>query len=302
MRTTFSIAIWLTIACISAAAYSQSANLDFMSISGFTEPYRSIDVAATEMGTISHVEVKEGQPIKSGDILARLNEDIHEASLGMAREKLESKGRLHSAQADLKMQQDRFTKLVGLFQRGNASQIEVNRAKSQLDVAAANVESVEDDLRIAVFEHKRASAQLELRRLRSPIDGVVTRVHKETGEFVSASDPVVVSVVQLNPLKSIFSVPQNISGRLRAGDEVNILVGSDRARTSGVVEFVSPTTDAQSGTRRVSIKIENANGQWLSGDVCVLQIDNQNNGLQQTADLQLPTDADFRLVKVKEEK
>ena len=285
--------------CVSATVFAQSTDLDYATISGFTEPYRSIEVAAAEMGTISEVEVVEGQAISAGDILARLNEAVHEASLGMAKEKLEAKGRRNSAQAELKMQEDRYLKLIGLYQRGNASQIEVDRAKAQFEVAKASLESVDDDFRIATFEFQRAKAQLELRRLRSPIDGVVTRVHKETGEFVSASDPVVVSVVQLNPLKSIFSVPQSAVKQLRSGDQVDVQVGRDRVSAMGVVEFVSPTTDAQSGTCRVTVKIDNTDGQLQSGDVCVLELSDVQDRVQQNASLDdLTVDREFRLVNV----
>ena len=288
---------------MSATVFSQSTDPDFGSISGFTEPYRSIEVAAAEMGTISDIEVVEGQTIKSGDILARLNEDVHAASLGMAKEKLEAKGRRNSALAELNMQQDRYLKLIGLHQRGNASQIEVDRAKAQLDVAKASVESVNDDFRIATFEFQRAKAQLELRRLRSPIDGVVTRVHKESGEFVSASDPVVVSVVQLNPLKSIFSVPQSAVRQLRSGDQVDVQVGSERVSALGIVEFVSPITDAQSGTCRVTVKIENGDGQLQSGDVCVLKLSDVPDREQKNASVDGSLDGltvaqEFRLVTV----
>ncbi len=291
------LATWLVCLSMPAFVYSQSISIERSGISGFTEPYRSIEVAANEMGTISKVEVVEGQIIEAGEILARLNDDVHAASVGMAKEKLDAKGRLHSAQAELNIQQDRYLKLAGLFQRQNASQIEVDRAQAQLEIAKANVESVEDDFRIASFEYKRAVAQLEMRRLRSPIDGVVTRIHKDSGEFVSASDPVVVSVVQLNPLKVTFSVPQSLTRGLSSGLSVELEMGSARSSAAGVVEFVSPTTDAQSGTRRVTIRIDNADRLWQSGDVCVLPDSELSDPNQRSAHLiQPPADGDFRLV------
>ena len=291
------LAIGLVCVCTPAIVNSQSVSIDRSGISGFTEPYRSIEVAANEMGTISKVEVVEGQRIEAGAILARLNDQVHAAAVGMAKEKLESKGRLHSAQAELDMQQARYLKLVGLFQRQNASQIEVDRAQAQLNVAKASVESVEDDFRITSFEYKRAVAQLEMRRLRSPIAGVVTRVHKDSGEFVSASDPVVVSVVQLNPLKVTFSVPQSKTARLSAGLDVDLEMGNDRSSAAGVVEFVSPTTDAQSGTRRVTIRIDNSDQLWQSGDVCVLPDSELSDSDRKSASVeQPPVEGDFRWV------
>lgn len=291
------LATWLVCACVPTILYSQSISLDRSGISGFTEPYRSIEVAASEMGTISKVEVVEGQKIEAGQILARLNDDVYAASVGMVKEKMDSKGRLKSAQAELNMQQERYFKLLGLFQRQNASQVELDRAQSQLEVAKASVESVQDDFRIATYEYKRAVAQLELRRLRSPIDGVVTRIHKDSGEFVSASDPVVVSVVQLNPLKVTFSVPQSMTRDLTSGLQVELEIGNDKSSAAGVVEFVSPTTDAQSGTRRVTIRIDNSDNLWQSGDVCVLPdselSDSHHRNVSSEDSL---SDGDFRLI------
>ena len=169
-------------------------------IKAFTEPYRSIDIAASETGILSKLYVKEGDQIEAGVLLAKLNDDVLAASLAVGKETTESEGATKSAMAELKMQQDRFNKLNGLFQRRHASQTELDRAQSQLEIATAKVESVQDELRVKKLETKRIEAQLEQRRLRTPINGVVTEIFKDEGEFVSPSDPVVMTVVQLNPL------------------------------------------------------------------------------------------------------
>jgi RND family efflux transporter MFP subunit len=239
-------------------------------IKGFTEPYHSIDVAAAETGTLAQISVSEGDQIASGDVLANLNEDVLTASLAMANEGSEAKGKLNSALAELKMQTEKFEKLQGLFNRQHASQTELDRAKTQLEVARAQVETVKDDLRIKTHEVRRIQAQLEQRRLRSPIDGIVTRVFKETGEFVSANDPVVATVVQLNPLLVVFSVPLETAGRIEDGQTVDLQIAGVSETTSGVVEFVSPTADAQSGTCRVKVRIANPELDLVSGLACYL--------------------------------
>ena len=173
-------------------------------VKAFTEPYRSIEIAASETGILSQLFVKEGDQIQVSQLLAKLNDEVLVASLAVGKETTESAGATKSAMAELKMQQDRFNKLNGLFERQHASQIELDRAKSQLEIATAKVESVQDDLRIKKLEMKRIQAQLEQRKLRTPISGVVTEIFKDEGEFVSPADPVVMRVVQLNPLRIIF--------------------------------------------------------------------------------------------------
>lgn len=239
-------------------------------IKGFTEPYRAIEIAASEMGTLSQVMVAEGDHIQSGTIVANLNEQVLAASWAMAKESSRAQGTLNSAKAELDMQTKKHDKLLGLFKRRHASQTEVDRAQTQLEVAQAKVESAEDDLRIKSLEVRRIEAQLEQRRLRSPIDGIVTQVFKEEGEFVSANDPVVVTVVQLDPLLAVFSVPQAQASSIKKGQTMAIQIEGVTGTTDGFVEFVSPTADAQSGTSRVKIRIPNAAQELASGRACYL--------------------------------
>ena len=247
------------------------AQTDELAIDGFTEPYRSIDVAAPQMGTISEIAVQEGDRVSAGRILAKLNEQVLLASLTMAQESKDARGKLNSAMAEQKMQQQRLEKLLGLQKRQHASQIEIDRATAQLEVATAQVEAVQDEYRIKACEVKRIEAQLEQRRLRSPIDGIITSISKDQGEFVSANDPVVLNVVQLDPLLVIFSVPQQHAHQIVAGQQLPVSIGEDHDSTKGTVEFVSPTADAQSGTCRVKIRIPNPGYHWRSGEVCQLE-------------------------------
>ena len=238
-------------------------------VKAFTEPYRSIEIAAPETGILSQVIVKEGDQIKAGGLLDNLNEEVLAASLAVAKETTESGGAIKSARAELQMQQERFGKLQGLFDRRHASQIELDRARTQLEIAEAKVESVEDDLRVKKLEMRRIEAQLEQRRLRTPIDGVVTEIFKDEGEFVSPADPKVMTVVQLNPLRVIFSVPQEEISRLQVDDTVSVEINGEEV--DGTVEFVSPTADAQSGTSRVKIQIDNEDLSLASGQACYLK-------------------------------
>lgn len=256
----------LTIAIVLSTSAGVQAQND---IKAFTEPYRSVEIAAAEMGTLADVAVEEGQKISEGDLLANLNEEVLAASLAVAKNMSSAEGELKSARAELRMQKERYDKIVGLQQRRHASQTEVDRAKAQLEIAEAKLESVQDDLRAKKLDIQRIQAQLEQRRLRSPIDGVVTHVFKEVGEFVSPSDPKVLKVVQLNPLRAIFLVPQEQTHRLWEEETVTLLFGEKSI--AGEVEFVSPTADAQSGTCRVKIKIDNRYNNLSSGLPCYLK-------------------------------
>ena len=217
-----------------AASQSRSAEID-----GFTEPYRDIDVAASEMGRVISLEVREGDRVTTGQLLARLDEDVLNAMLKIAKADMESAGRLEAAQAELRMHQESLEKLEELLQRNHATQREVDRARSQKEMAEARVKATQEELAVKSLEYARTQAQLEQRRVLSPIDGVVTRVYKDAGEFVSPNDPILVKIVQLDPLLIVFSVPVAEARKLAADADRPRpnRIGRGAGRRSGRIRF-----------------------------------------------------------------
>ena len=209
------------------------------------------------MGRVISLEVREGDRVTTGRLLARLDEDVLNAMLKIAKADMESAGRLEAAQAELRMHQESLEKLEELLQRNHATQREVDRARAQKEMAEARVKAAQEELAVKSLEYARTQAQLEQRRVLSPIDGVVTRVYKDAGEFVSPNDPILVKVVQLDPLLIVFSVPVAEARKLAADETVRVRIESAEEPVEGVVEFVSPMGDAQSGTMRVSVRIPN---------------------------------------------
>lgn len=244
-------------------------------IEGFTEPYADIEVAASEMGAIASIRVSEGNTVKAGQIIASLDDRVLRASLNVAAAAAESAGELNSAIASLAIRELESQKLNELFQRRHASQRELDRVQGDLKVARARVQIAREEAEVRRLEHARIVAQLEQRQVVSPIDGVVVEVRKDTGEFVSPSDPVVARVVQLDPLLVAFSVPMDQRNLISANQPVLMTVGKSAA-VHGRVEFVSPIADAGSGTFRAKVLLPNSAGRWHGGEKSVLHLDKES--------------------------
>lgn len=241
-------------------------------IEGFTEPYEDIDVAAAEMGTLSSVDVDDGQEVKRGQLLARLNDDVLKVSLEVAKAGMNATGELETAQTQLDLKKVELEKLKQLFEREHASQQELDRVLGELRVAESRLLTVREDLEVRRLEHARIKAQLSQREIRSTIDGIIVDVKKDEGEFVSPSDPVVARVVQLNPLRVVFSVPNERRVDIRKRQNVRMQIAGGEI-ASGVVEHVSPVADASSGTFQVNVKLPNPAGRWHGGEKSVLLLD-----------------------------
>ncbi|MGE0608172.1 MAG: efflux RND transporter periplasmic adaptor subunit [Pirellulales bacterium] len=254
---------------LTASSPAAAAGLE---LEGFTEPFRTINIASDESGIIDEMLVREGEKVEQGQPLARLNSDVHRTLLAIAEQGMQAEGRLDAALADQQLRQDRLRKLESLRAEGHARQEELDRAATEVAVAEANVRAAREDRLTKKLEYDRIKVQYERRTVRAPVAGVVTKMHKQMGEFVAPNNPDVLTLVQLDPLMANFTILSDQSPMLAEGQKVTIrLVARDGQEVAGIVDFVAPTTDAESGTVLVKIRIENAEGRIRSGERCKLQ-------------------------------
>lgn len=242
-------------------------------IRAFAEPYREINLASSEMGTLAYLNVKEGQHVVAGQLLGGLDEKVLRATLDLANKAREAAGRLESAQAEFDLQSESLAKLTLLHDRGHASAEERSRAEAQKAISLAQLKGVREDMELKAAECARVEAQLQQRRIYSPIDGVVTHVYKDVGEFLSASEPTVLKVVQLDRLLVEFPIPAGSKTKFVVGESITVRVGNERVEAQGSIEFVSPVTDAQSNTIRVKVQIDNQDNRFRGGDSCWLNVE-----------------------------
>lgn len=243
-----------------------------LEVEGFTEPYRTVNVASGETGIIAEVLVREGDVVEAGQPLARLNNEVHKALLAIAEKSMKAKGKIDSALAELSLRKERFNKLKTLRAEGHARQEELDRARAEVEIAEGNVTSVREDLLIKKLDYAKINAQLVQRTIRSPFDGVVTTLHKEKGEFVAPNSPEVLTLVELDSLLAHFSIMSSEAKRLSIGQKVQIRFPASVQNAERVVESIAPVTDAESGTVQVKVRIANPKGSFRSGERCMMRL------------------------------
>jgi RND family efflux transporter MFP subunit len=247
---------------------------------GFTEPYRTINVAAPEAGIIIAIGVHEGDAVRQDQVLADLDVDVLVAARDVAKAGSDALGRVRSAQAELDLKQDRLASLRELLERGNAYPQEVRRAERELKIAEAELLAAREDQNVKHLDCVRIETQIQRRHIRSPIDGIVTKVLKEQSEYVSSNDAAVVTVAQCDRLRVVFTVPADQAARLHAGQKLPLSIAGASNPVEGQLELVSQMTDPESGTVRVKVLLDNAHGSYRAGVPCslVLQVPSLPSG------------------------
>jgi RND family efflux transporter MFP subunit len=239
-------------------------------VDSFTEPYRTINVSSSEQGVVTKINVKEGDAVHEGQLLATLDMDVLLAAKKIAKAGMESLGRIKSATAAVALRTERFQKLQELQADGHAHPEEVLRAKTELEIAEGELLAAKEDQKIKELEYSRIETQIERRKIISPIDGFVTKIHKEVSEQIAVTDPVVLTLVQCNQLKVVFPIPAAEAARFSIGQKIAVSFPGESETAKGTVEVVSRVTEPESGTVRVKIIIDNVKERYRSGMPCFL--------------------------------
>lgn len=251
--------LFLILACSQASA---------IEIESFTQPYQIIDIPASEMGVLAEMSVREGDIVEKDQVVAKMHDQILQASRAIAEARVQATSDRQAAQAEKSLAEQQLKSYRELFSSGNATQRELDRAETSFWQATTRMQAVDEEQQARQLEHKRILVQLERRLIRSTIDGVVASVSKDAGEFVSPTDPIVLQVVQLDQLKAVFSVPLTQVDRWQVGKTIGVLVGRRSQPTVGTIQTISPVADAESGSVRVTVAMDNREGGLRSGVVC----------------------------------
>jgi RND family efflux transporter MFP subunit len=240
-------------------------------VDGFTEPYRTINVSAAEPGVITNLLVKEGDKVEQGQLLATLDSEVLEAAKEMGKAGMESMGRIRSASAAVELKKERLEKLQELHAAGHANPEEIMRARTEFKMAEAELLAAKEEQTIKKLEYSRIQTQIDRRKIITPIDGFVTKINKEVSEYVAATDPIVLTVVQCSRLKIVFPIPASIAANYSPGQQVKVNFADQTESSVGLVEVVSHVTDPESGTVRVKVVLDNPEGFYRSGMACSLK-------------------------------
>ncbi|NND99502.1 MAG: efflux RND transporter periplasmic adaptor subunit [Pirellulaceae bacterium] len=236
----------------------------------FTEPIAHSNVAASEPGVVDTILVSEGQRVSAGDVLAQLDHEALKQSLRISQLRAASVSELRSAESKLRIRKTRRETIEPMLQSGHANPVEVEEAILEQEVAESELVLAREKIAEYTLEVDRIAAQIQARTITAPIDGVISELHYRLGEYMSSSKPQFATVVQLDQLLVRFYLLESEAVGLELDQIVplKIRVGESFRDVDGKIKFVSPVTDPDSGTARIDVVIDNADGRFRSGSPC----------------------------------
>jgi len=205
-------------------------------IRGRTQVQKKVSVLARTNGIVEQAMVEEGDSVKKGDLLCRLDMRDRRARLAQAKASLISKKR-------------DFGAAVKLVKRRFASQAKLAAERAKYDAALAAVEQIKLDMSYT--------------KITAPIDGVVTSFTGELGEFLQPGKPCAVISV-FDPILVIAQVGERSINKIKIGMLANAKLVTG-IKLQGKVARISPTADIATRTVKVEVEIKNPGNKLHDG-------------------------------------
>lgn len=243
----------------------------------------SVMVPAHEAGPLVEVATREGQRVKPGDLLVRI--DDQDVVLDLARAQLALEHALEQASNDVKLRLANQGLKVAQLELRNAEEankelakvvsdsqiqklrIAVENAQLQVEQATKDLATAKRAALIAENDLRIAQRNVARRRLVSPTAGLVVEVRRQKGEWVQPGDTVARIVrddrLRVEGFVLANNIPETLLGR---SVEVTYGASSESPRKIiGQVVFVSPEVNPINGQVRVWAEVENGDGRLRAG-------------------------------------
>jgi len=233
--------------------------IETVAASGKIQPETEVIISSDVSGEIIEMPVQEGDRVKAGDLLLKINPDLVESALSRAEAALNTtKANLAGSKARLAQSESQFQNSKASFERSKQlheskviSQAEFDQAKANYEVASADVEASKESVRAGMFNVrsseatlKEATENLGRTSIYSPMDGVITKLNKEKGERVVGTAQMagteIMTVADLNVMEVAVEVNENDIVRVSINDTTEIEVDAYLDKTfKGIVTEIA---------------------------------------------------------------
>ena len=222
-----------------------------VSATGKVQPEVEVKISSEVSGEIIELPIKEGQAIKKGQLLVRVNPDLYESGVSRSAASLSTaKAGLSQADAQLKEAKANYDRNKKLLEKGVISKSEWDKIVSAYEVAQASKQSAYYGVQSAGATVTEAQDNLNRTTIYSPVDGTISKLDTELGERVLGTQQnigtEILRVANLNNMEVEVDVNENDIVKVEIGDDAEIEVDAYLKRKfKGTVTSISNSASSE---------------------------------------------------------
>lgn len=217
-------------------------------------------VASEIAGLVVAYPVKEGDHVKKGRVLARLNQRDLELNLDAA------KGQLEEAKARRQGAQRNFHRARALFDSKVFSQQQLDDTRYEFNAWQGRVVNLTAQIKRIQYDIQRSA-------IIAPFDGVVIKKRTQVGEWLHVGDPVV-ELLSLSELEVVADVPEQYYPTLRLGDPASVRFAAFAGRRfPGTISAIIPRANEEARTFPVKVRLRHGPARLGAGMIAQVELD-----------------------------
>jgi membrane fusion protein (multidrug efflux system) len=223
---------------------------DRINLPGSIEAWTYLDLTAKIAGTVEEVLANEGDTVKKGDILLKIDSDDYRIAL-------------ERAQAAYKLAKADYQRDKTVYAKGVIPPAELEARETGMQTAKADLDN----------------AQLRYERcmVKAPIDGVVRRLEAKTGMFLGVGDPIG-EMLQLDRVKAVIGIPESDVTAVGKLSRINVAISAlGDYVASGKVHYISSSPETLARLYRLELELDNPEHRILPGMFVRADIIKQSN-------------------------
>ena len=227
-----------------------------LNATGYVVAQRKAAISSKATGRLEWLGVAEGSRVKSGDLIARIdNRDVVAQAQSAQASVRAARANVRQSDVERENAQVEYRRNAELVGKGFISQSALDTAKARLDRAQAGVASAQANLNVALANARNADVAVDYTEIRAPFDGVILSKSANVGDLVtpfsSATDSkgAVVSMADMGTLEVEADVSESSLAKVHVGQPAEIVLDAlPDTRFRGHINRMVPTVDRAKAT------------------------------------------------------
>lgn len=236
------------------------------------KPEKYIELSSPVDTTLKQMFVNTGDSIKKGQSLVELENSVEIAKVELHKRQALSFSQIENSRVQLKYARRSLKRIKNLYKKNSVSLFEKDKAETEVSLAEIELIKAKEKKNLARLGLEQAQAELALRTIKSPIDGIIVDIYTQVGE--SVADRPIMKLAQIDPLRVELIAPTEYFGLIKKDMKVDILPErpSDKIYRA-TVTVVDQLIDPASGSFTVRMALPNPDEKLVGGVNCVAQFD-----------------------------
>jgi RND family efflux transporter MFP subunit len=235
------------------------------------EPDKTAEIGSPVVGVVSSIISERGDRVERDQELARLRANVQQASVAVAQARTQADAEVRAAQTNVDFLRQKLARAEGLVELNFISEQALEESRTDTRLAEERLAQAREQQRVWQKELNLANAQLQMRTIRAPFDGIIVDRFVSVGERIE--DEPLFRIVKTDPLRVEIVAPSSMFGMVSAGTVVKVMPELPNAPALlAEVDLVDTVIDGASNTFRVRATLSNPDGALPSGLRCRAEV------------------------------